>query len=99
MSDHNGSTSLVLHIGNQELLVRRRYETLSIANDILIALWFTAGSVLFFWESTSTLGTWLFLGGSIELMIRPMIRLSRHLHLRRFPSSVGQAQRELGQDF
>ena len=72
---------LDLDFGNTELVLHNRYETLSIANDVLIALWFIAGSILFFNESTTTAGTWLFLAGSIELLIRPVIRLSRNIHI------------------
>lgn len=71
------------NIGHGELLLRHRYETASIVNDILIAAWFIAGSVLFFHTSTADLGTWMFLLGSIELAIRPTIRLIRYVHLRR----------------
>ncbi|WP_410631576.1 YrhK family protein [Amycolatopsis sp. cmx-4-83] len=74
---------LVLTFGHDELVIRRRYEVLSIVNDILIALWFVAGSLLFFSESLVTTGTWLFLIGSVELLIRPIIRLTRAVHLRR----------------
>jgi hypothetical protein len=70
-------------MSHEELVIRRRYETLSIANDVLIALWFVAGSVLFFWESTSTLATWFFLVRSLEFLARPAIRLARRIHLRR----------------
>ncbi|MHA7282514.1 YrhK family protein [Arthrobacter sp. TMS2-4] len=72
---------LDLDFGNTELVLHNRYETLSIVNDVLIALWFIAGSILFFNESTTTAGTWLFLAGSIELLIRPVIRLSRNIHI------------------
>lgn len=82
MADDRGS--LHFRIGNEELLIRRRYEVASIVNDLLIALWFVIGSVLFFSPSTEHAGTWLFLIGSIELMIRPLIRLRRRVHLRRF---------------
>ncbi|MGP4021058.1 YrhK family protein [Saccharopolyspora sp. 5N708] len=84
MNDPAESGSWVLRIGREELLVRQRYEVVSIANDFLIALWFIAGSLLFFHRDTATAGTWLFLLGSCELAIRPVIRLTRHLHLRRF---------------
>lgn len=80
-STHTGS--LTLHIGQEELVVGRRYEAASILNDILIALWFIVGSVMFFSESWTTTGTWCFLLGSVELLIRPVIRLSRQVHLRR----------------
>ncbi|GAA1201391.1 YrhK family protein [Prauserella alba] len=77
---------LHIRIGDEELLIRRRYEVASIVNDLLIALWFTIGSVLFFSDSTEYAGTWLFLIGSVQLMIRPAIRLRRRIHLRRFRS-------------
>ncbi len=70
-------------IGHEELVVRQRWEVVSIVNDILIAVWFIIGSILFFSESTTTVGTWLFLVGSIELLIRPMIRLARRVHVQR----------------
>ena len=75
--------TLTLDIGHEELLIRRRYEALSIGNDILIALWFLVGSILFFWESTMTVATWCFLLGSIEFLARPAIRLTRLVHIRR----------------
>ncbi|MEO8851024.1 MAG: YrhK family protein [Allobranchiibius sp.] len=78
MSDNH---DLTLHIGHDELVIRQRYEVLSIANDILVGLWFIIGSILFFWVSTSTLAIWLFLLGSIEMIIRPIIRLARKLHV------------------
>ncbi|WP_235878581.1 YrhK family protein [Saccharopolyspora karakumensis] len=42
------------------------------------------------------LGTWMFLLGSIELAIRPTIRMIRHVHLRRLHHATG---RESDQDF
>jgi hypothetical protein len=74
---------LTFRLGHDEIVVRQRYETISIANDVMIALWFVAGSILFFWESTTTLATWMFLLGSLEFLARPMIRLVRRVHLQR----------------
>jgi hypothetical protein len=68
---------------HEELVLRGRYETLSTVNDLLIAVWFLIGSILFFQESTAYAGTWLFVIGSAQLMIRPIIRLSRRVHLQR----------------
>lgn len=75
--------SLTLHFGRDELVLRQRYEVLSIVNDILIGIWFVIGSIFFFYESLAYAGTWLFLIGSVEMLIRPMIRLARRLHLQR----------------
>ncbi|NIJ13147.1 hypothetical protein FHU38_003491 [Saccharomonospora amisosensis] len=88
-------SQVLLKFGHEELLVRQRYEVLSIGNDILIALWFAVGSVLFLSESTTTAGTWLFLLGSIQLFVRPVIRLSRRVHLRRLrPGMPGETARD-----
>ncbi|MGB3828137.1 MAG: YrhK family protein [Ornithinimicrobium sp.] len=76
-------SDLDVHIGSEELIIRDRFEALSILNDVLIAVFFIAGSLLFFSESTAYAGTWLFLLGSIELLIRPVIRLSRRVRLQR----------------
>ena len=62
------------------------YETLSTANDFLIGVMFVVGSVLFLSESTSTVGTWFFIVGSVQLLIRPSIRLARRVQLQRFDS-------------
>ncbi|WP_285658515.1 YrhK family protein [Actinomycetospora sp. NBRC 106375] len=73
----------MLAISPRERTIRERYELLSIVNDILIAVWFLVGSVLFFTPQTTWAGTWLFVLGSVELLVRPMIRLTRWLHLQR----------------
>ncbi|WP_256728651.1 YrhK family protein [Microbacterium oleivorans] len=70
-------------LGRDEIVIRHMYEVVSIVNDVMVAAWFVAGSVLFFSESTTPVGTWFFLLGSIQLMIRPLIRLTRRVHLRR----------------
>lgn len=74
---------LTIRIGHDELVIRQRYEVGSIVNDILIALWFIAGSIMFFFSGWMTAGTWCFLAGSVELLIRPLIRLSRQVHVSR----------------
>ncbi|WP_328856513.1 YrhK family protein [Williamsia herbipolensis] len=84
------SNELTFTIGREELVIRQRWEVVSIVNDILVAIWFIAGSILFFGESTTYAGTWLFLAGSVELLIRPVIRLARRVHLQRL-SPTGTA--------
>ena len=90
-SAEHASSALTFGVDGHELVIRRRYETLSILNDILIGLWFTIGSVLFFWETTTTIGVTLFLIGSVELLVRPGIRLTRQLHLKRLPGHSSAA--------
>jgi hypothetical protein len=90
---------LVFTVGHEELVIRRRYEVASIVNDILVALWFLIGSVLFFSDATTYAGTWLFVLGSVELLIRPVIRLSRRVHLQRLPAGPGSPPGEADGDF
>jgi hypothetical protein len=75
-----------------EIVLRNRYETLSTANDLLIALWFLIGSILFFRESTTYAGTWLFTIGSAQLAVRPAIRIARRVHLQRRSSRPTESE-------
>lgn len=75
-------------LGHEELVVHRRYEVLSIINDLMLGVWFTLGSVCFFYEGgVKTLGVWLFVAGSVQLLIRPLIRLHRYVRFRRLPNA------------
>ncbi|WP_019544155.1 YrhK family protein [Streptomyces sulphureus] len=91
--------ALVFSLGHAELIVRRRYEAASICNDVLIAVWFILGSIMFFSEAWTTTGTFCFLAGSVELLIRPLIRLSRQFHLKRFRPRGSTVPRETAEDY
>ncbi|MFD6860648.1 YrhK family protein [Rhodococcus sp. NPDC060090] len=75
-------------------MINNRYEAASIVNDVLIAVFFLVGSVLFFFESTQMAGTWLFFFGSLDFLARPVIRLGRRIHLRRLGSRTGSDDRD-----
>lgn len=94
----DGKRTLTIRIGHSEVLIRQRYEVASIANDILIAVWFLVGSVMFFYSGWQQAGTWCFVFGSVELLVRPVIRLSRHVHLLRMHGG-NYAIQEASQDF
>ncbi|NLU72854.1 hypothetical protein HCC61_09225 [Streptomyces sp. HNM0575] len=94
----DGKQSLTIRLGHEEVVIRQRYEVVSIANDILVAMWFLAGSVMFFFPDWQTSGTWCFVFGSIELLARPLIRLTRHVHLLRMHGG-NYAIQEATQDF
>ena len=51
--------------------------------DVAAAVLFVIGSILFFRESTTNTGTWLFLIGSVLFGVRPCISLVREWHLLR----------------
>jgi len=95
----SGPGPVIIHMGPEELVIRHRYEVLSIANDILIGIWFVIGSFFFFSETLTFAGTCLFVIGSVEMLIRPVIRLARSVHLRRYQETGSGGASETGYDF
>ena len=61
------------------------YEKLYTTIDLAAGLMFLIGSILFFWDSTMTLATWLFVVGSLLFVARPASRFAREYHLARLP--------------
>ncbi|MCD2186920.1 YrhK family protein [Actinomycetospora soli] len=80
--DEGGGGSITLTLGDQEIVLRQRYELLSIVNEIGIAVFFTVGSIAFYWHELFNLGVTLFVIGSVQLGIRPAIRFARRVQLR-----------------
>lgn len=78
---------ITITIGHEQLIIRRRYEIISILNDFLVAVWFFIGSLFFLYPSMETAGVWLFIIGSFQLLLRPTIRLAAHFHLQHVPAS------------
>lgn len=78
---------LTVRLGHEELVIRRRYEALSIVNDFFIAIWFLIGSILFLFPEYETAAVWLFIIGSFQFLVRPTIRLVSHIHIKRIPAS------------
>lgn len=81
------SHTVTITLGHEQLVIRRRYEAASILNDFLIAAWFLVGSIFFLYPSLKEAGVWLFIIGSAQFMMRPLVRLAQHLHLQRTPAS------------
>lgn len=65
------------------LVIQRRYEAFSALNDFFIAMWFLMGSIMLLDKSLMDSGTWLFIIGSVQFLIRPMIKLTSLVHLSR----------------
>lgn len=68
---------------NRHVTLQRRYEFFGAMNDLLIAMWFLLGSIFFLNGSLERSGTWLFIVGSAQLLIKPMIKLIGLYHTRR----------------
>ncbi|WP_337860619.1 YrhK family protein [Ferroplasma sp.] len=67
----------------KERKIKKFYDWLSIANDIMIGLEFVVGSIFFLPSESkySTFGVYLFIIGSTQLLIRPMISITRRIHI------------------
>ncbi len=88
MDEQSMDNPLTLKLGHEELIIRRRYEMISIINDFFIAIWFlVGGSILFLFPKHETAAIWLFIIGSFQFLVRPTIRLISHIHIRRIPAS------------
>ncbi|GAB3520910.1 YrhK family protein [Arthrobacter monumenti] len=72
-----------IDIGNEELVINNKYETLSIANDVLIGIFFFVGSILFYFKPLEFWAVTLFVLGSVDFLLRPIIRMRRKVHLKR----------------
>lgn len=80
-TQHDPAVSVPL--GSEQVVIDRRFETLSITNDVLIGIWFLVGSVLFYVKPLETAAITCFVLGSAQFLVRPGIRLARRVHLRR----------------
>lgn len=80
---------LDIDIGSRHITIQRRYEALGAFNDLLIAVWFLIGSFFFLNNSLVESGTWLFIVGSAQLLIKPGIKLTSLVHLGRIACDSG----------
>ncbi|MEI8633160.1 YrhK family protein [Vibrio sp. PP-XX7] len=80
-----------IDLGQEHVTIQRRYEALGALSDLFIAIWFLIGSIFFLNNSLVESGTWLFIVGSSQLLIKPVIKLSSLIHV----SRVYRAKNEL----
>jgi len=77
--------------------VYARYEIAHTLADFLAAVCFIIGSIMFFYDAWQTVGTWLFLIGSILFAAKPTLRLCREIHLYRLGELDDLADRRDGE--
>ena len=71
-----------------ERTVFEAYEWFHILNDLLFGLEFLIGSVMFLSPKTQTVGVWLFIVGSAQMLVGPAIRTANKIHVRRIRKSL-----------
>lgn len=89
MSDDKPQFEFV--IGDEHIVIQRRYEAAGALNDLLIAVWFLLGSFFFLSQTLQENGTWLFIVGSAQLLIKPALKLASLVHVGRVYRSRGQS--------
>ena len=77
-----------LNLGREHIVVQRRYEALGAINDLCIAIWFLIGSFFFLTNALTESGTWLFIVGSAQLLIIPLIKVVSLVHVNRIFNST-----------
>lgn len=79
----NQDNEFDIDIGQRHVVIQRRYEALGALNDLFIAIWFLIGSFFFLTDALIESGTWLFIVGSAQLIIKPLIKLTGLVHVGR----------------
>ncbi|QTN00896.1 hypothetical protein ERJ70_17350 [Sediminibacillus dalangtanensis] len=74
-----------IQMGRFQLFFNKKYRLISLTNDIALGLWFFIGSIFFLWKQTQTIGTVLFILGSAQLLIRPLLKIIHAFYLKRTP--------------
>ncbi|MDP8162352.1 YrhK family protein [Pasteurella skyensis] len=72
-----------LDLKQKHIIIQRRYEMLGAINDLFIAIWFLIGSFFFLSDSLVTSGTWLFIVGSAQLLIKPTLKIISLVHVKK----------------
>lgn len=83
MSERYADNPLTLRVGNEQIIIRRCYEMLSILNGFLIASWFLLGSILLLYPEHEKMAVRMFIIGSFQFLLRAIIHLLAHIHIQR----------------
>lgn len=91
---HRKKNSLV----KKRIEIRNRYETAHMASEIVTAILYLVGSFFLFYPDLKVIGSIMFILGSIQMLVRSLIRMSYLIKLKKWDyrdrhSSVeGEAQ-------
>jgi len=92
MAEQEKDPDLTIKLGhNNEIRIKNKYETFSIANDIAISVVFILGSVLTL-AGLSMIATIFYLLGSLGMAARPAIRLKRRTQLQRIGADANTSE-------
>jgi hypothetical protein len=73
---------------SREYRINEIYEWLHILNDLFIGIYFLVGSVFFLYPDLEEAGTWLFIIGSGQMLIGPVLRTLNKFYARTIRKKV-----------
>ncbi len=73
---------------SRERKVNEIYEWLHIVNDFLIGIYFLVGSVFFLYPDLKVAGIWLFIIGSGQMLMGPLLRTLNKFYARTIRKKV-----------
>ncbi|WP_454193434.1 YrhK family protein [Paenibacillus sp. Marseille-Q7038] len=77
---HRKKHSLV----KKRIETRNRYETVHVASEIVTAILYLVGSFFLFYPDLKVIGSIMFILGSIQMLVRALIRMSYMVKLRKW---------------
>lgn len=75
MAFYDGKNFADIQIGTFEVSFNKKYQIISLLNDLTLGLEFLIGSIFFLFEDLKTAGVVLFIIGSAQLLSRPIIKI------------------------
>lgn len=71
--------------------IRNRYETAHLASEIVTAILYLVGSFFLFYPDLKVIGSCMFILGSIQMLVRSLLRMSYRIKLRQWDYSDRQS--------
>ncbi|WJY27199.1 MULTISPECIES: YrhK family protein [Sporosarcina] len=69
--------------GKHIIFFNKNYKYIFIINELILGLEFIVGSVFFLFDSLKTAGTILFIIGSVQFFLRPVMKILHAISLRK----------------
>ena len=73
---------------SREHRINEIYEWLHILNDLLIGIYFLVGSIFFLYPDLENAGIWLFIIGSGQMLLGPVLRTLNKVYARTIRKKV-----------
>lgn len=83
-----------VQLGKHTIFFNKNYRYIFIINELILGIVFVVGSIFFLVESLKTAGIILFIVGSAQLFIRPVLKILHAITLRNIVNQDNNSQRQ-----